>query len=99
MITTEERYEASLARRKSSLGRLLSLVKKDLDQRLTEKLLERGYKNFRPGDVIVEAQNQPVKTPADLEARVDADAKAGKKAELMLVNRGGDLTYVGLRLE
>jgi serine protease Do len=56
-------------------------------------------KNFRPGDVIVEAQNQPVKTPADLEARVDADAKAGKKAELMLVNRGGDLTYVGLRLE
>jgi len=56
-------------------------------------------KNFRPGDVIVEAQNQPVKTPADLETRVDADAKAGKKAELMLVNRNGDLTYVGLRLE
>ncbi|MBS0279722.1 MAG: DegQ family serine endoprotease [Proteobacteria bacterium] len=56
-------------------------------------------KNFRPGDVIVEAQNQPVKTPADLEARVDADAKAGKKAELMLVNRNGDLTYVGLRLD
>ena len=56
-------------------------------------------KNFRPGDVIMEAQNQPVKTPADLEARVDADAKAGKKAELMLVNRNGDLTYVGLRLD
>ncbi|MEO7053441.1 MAG: DegQ family serine endoprotease [Rhizomicrobium sp.] len=56
-------------------------------------------KNFRPGDVIVEAQNQPVKTPADLEARVDADAKAGKKAELMLVNRNGDTTYVGLRLD
>jgi serine protease Do len=56
-------------------------------------------KNFRPGDVIVEAQNQPVKTPAELEARVDADAKAGKKAELMLVNRGGDTTYVGLRLD
>jgi len=49
--------------------------------------------------VIVEAQNQPVKTPADLEARVDADAKAGKKAELMLVNRNGDTTYVGLRLD
>lgn len=53
MSTTEERYEASLARRKSSLGRLLSLVKKDLDQRLTEKLLERGYQNFRPGDMVV----------------------------------------------
>ncbi len=56
-------------------------------------------KNFRPGDVIVEAQSQPVKTPADLEARVESDAKAGKKAELMLVNRNGDLTYVGLRLD
>ncbi len=56
-------------------------------------------KNFRPGDVIVEVQSQPVKSPADIEARVDADAKAGKKVELMLVNRDGDLTYVGLRLD
>jgi len=56
-------------------------------------------KNFRPGDVIVEVQSQPVKSPADAEARVDADAKAGKKVELMLVNRNGDLTYVGLRLD
>ena len=54
---------------------------------------------FDRGDVIVEVQNQPVKTPADIEARVDADAKAGKKAALMLVNRNGDLTYVGLRLD
>ena len=29
---------------------------------------------------------------------VDADAKAGRKIELMLVNRGGDLTYVALKL-
>jgi serine protease Do len=43
-------------------------------------------KNFRPGDVIVEVQSQPVKSPADVEARVDADAN-------------GDLTYVGLRLD
>ena len=56
-------------------------------------------KNFRPGDVIVEVQSQPVKTPDDAEAQVDADAKAGKKVELMLVNRDGDLTYVGLRLD
>jgi DNA-binding transcriptional regulator YhcF (GntR family) len=56
-------------------------------------------KNFRPGDVIVEVQSQPVKAPADVEARVDADAKAGKKVELMLVNRNGDLTYVALRLD
>ena len=56
-------------------------------------------KNFRPGDVIVEVQSQPVKDPADVETRVDADVKAGKKVELMLVSRNGDLTYVGLRLD
>ncbi len=56
-------------------------------------------KNFRPGDVIVEVQSQAVKSPAEVEARLDAEVKAGKKVALLLVNRGGDLTYVGLRLE
>jgi serine protease Do len=56
-------------------------------------------KNFRPGDVIVEVQNQAVKSPDQVEARLQADAKAGKKVELLLVNRGGELTYVGLRLD
>ena len=56
-------------------------------------------KNFRPGDVIVEVQSQPMKSPADIESRVDADVKAGKKVELMLVSRGGEMTYVGLRLD
>jgi len=55
-------------------------------------------KNLRPGDVIVEVAGQVVKTPDDVAKRVDADTKAGKKSLLMLINRGGDLTYVGLRL-
>jgi serine protease Do len=55
-------------------------------------------KNFRPGDVIVQVQNQNVRTPDDVMRRIDADAKAGKKVELMLVNRGGDLAYVALKL-
>jgi serine protease Do len=55
-------------------------------------------KNIRPGDVIAEVQNQPVKSPADVEARLVADAKAGRKVELLLINRGGDLTYVGVPL-
>ena len=57
-----------------------------------------GQQNFRAGDVIVEVQNQPVSTPEDVMKRVDADAKAGKKVELLLVSRGGDLTFVALRL-
>jgi serine protease Do len=55
-------------------------------------------KNLRPGDVIVEVAGQAVKTPDDVVKRVEADAKAGKKSILILINRGGDLTYVGLRL-
>jgi len=54
--------------------------------------------NFRPGDVIVEVQSQPVHTPGEVVQRIDADIKAGRKVELMLVNRGGSLTYIGLRL-
>ena len=55
-------------------------------------------KNLRPGDVIVEVGGVAVKTPEDVVKRVEADAKAGKKVALMLVNRGGDLQYLGLRL-
>ena len=55
-------------------------------------------KNLRPGDVIVQVQNQSVKTPDDVARLIETDAKAGKRVELMLVNRGGDLTYVALKL-
>jgi serine protease Do len=55
-------------------------------------------KNLRPGDVIVEVAGQVVKTPDDVSRKIDADVKAGKKSELLLINRDGDLTYVGLRL-
>jgi serine protease Do len=30
--------------------------------------------------------------------RVEADVKAGRKVDLLLVNRGGDLAYVAIRL-
>jgi serine protease Do len=54
-------------------------------------------KNFRPGDIIVQAQNQPVRSPDDVNKIVDGNAKAGKKVTLLLVSRGGDLTYVAVR--
>jgi serine protease Do len=55
-------------------------------------------KNLKAGDVIVEVASQPVKTPDDVSKKIEGDAKSGKKVELLLINRGGDLTYVGLRL-
>jgi serine protease Do len=57
-----------------------------------------GDKNMRPGDVIVQVQGAPVKTPDDVSKAVDAAAKSGKPVALFLVSRGGDVTYVGLRL-
>ena len=57
-----------------------------------------GDKNLREGDVIVEVQNQKVATPEDVTKRLEADAKSGRKTELLLVNRRGDLQYVGLAL-
>ncbi len=56
-------------------------------------------KNVRAGDVIVEISGQAVNSPDQVSKRLDADVKAGKKVELFLINRGGDLTYVGLRLK
>jgi serine protease Do len=57
-----------------------------------------GDKNMRPGDVIVQVQGAAVKTPADVGKAIDAAAKSKKPVALFLVSRGGDVTYVGLRL-
>ena len=57
-----------------------------------------GDKNFRAGDVIVAVQSQPVHSPDELAKRIDADARAGRKIELMLVSREGQLAYVAMPL-
>ncbi|MBP2303256.1 DegQ family serine endoprotease [Azospirillum picis] len=51
------------------------------------------------GDVIVEAGQEPVATPADLDSRIAKAREAGRKTLLMLVSRGGDLRYVPLPLD
>ena len=56
-----------------------------------------GRKNLRAGDVIVEVQSQPVHSPDEVTKHFEADSKAGKKVELLLVNRNGDLTFVALQ--
>lgn len=59
---------------------------------------EAGQKDFRPGDVIVEVQNEPVSSPKEFAQRIDREKGAGKKVVVMLVNRAGNLTFVGVRL-
>ncbi|HWU27390.1 MAG TPA: Do family serine endopeptidase [Rhizomicrobium sp.] len=57
-----------------------------------------GEKNFRPGDVIIEIESQPVRGPDDVTRHLETDARAGRKIEMMLVSREGVATYVALRL-
>ncbi|HEX3673931.1 MAG TPA: DegQ family serine endoprotease [Rhizomicrobium sp.] len=54
-------------------------------------------KNFRPGDIIIQVQSQTVHSPEEVNKLVDENTKAGKKVVLLLVSRGGDLTYVAVR--
>ena len=55
-------------------------------------------KGIRPGDVIVEVAQQKVVTPEDVDAKVEAEAKAGHAAVLLLINRGGQQNYIGVKL-
>ncbi len=52
---------------------------------------ERG---IEAGDVIVEAGQEPVKTPDELNTRIQEAKDQGRKTVLMLVSRDGDLRYV-----
>ncbi len=57
-------------------------------------------KRLTPGAVIVELQQQPVSSAADLQARIDKLKKEGKKAAVLLVaTADGDTTFVALSLQ
>ncbi|HMI97311.1 MAG TPA: DegQ family serine endoprotease [Micropepsaceae bacterium] len=57
-----------------------------------------GQKNIRPGDVITEVAQQKVISPEEVSAKLDAERKAGHKVVLLQVSRGGELTFIGVRL-
>jgi len=57
-----------------------------------------GEKNIQPGDVIVQVQGNPVKTPDDVAKHLDFARKAGKKVVALLIRRGNDTTYVAVKL-
>ncbi|HXI99809.1 MAG TPA: PDZ domain-containing protein, partial [Micropepsaceae bacterium] len=57
-----------------------------------------GQKNIRAGDVITEVAQQKVTSPDDVSAKLDAERKAGHKVVLLQVSRGGELTFIGVRM-
>ena len=56
---------------------------------------ERGLK---PGDVIMEVQQNEVVSATDVQKQVDAARKADRKNVLMLIQREGGVQYVPLTL-
>jgi len=50
------------------------------------------------GDVITEVAQQKVTSPDDVSVKIDAERKAGHKVVLLQVSRGGELTFIGVRL-
>jgi serine protease Do len=55
-------------------------------------------KGLKPGDVIVEVQQEEVKTPADVQDRVEKLRKSSRKSVLMLVQNSDGLKWVALSL-
>jgi serine protease Do len=56
-------------------------------------------KGLRPGNLIVEAGQREVGTPADLAARVEEAKKSGRKSILLLIDGQNGLRYVPVNLE
>jgi serine protease Do len=56
-------------------------------------------KGVRPGDLIMEAAQEEVKSPDEVSTKIDEAKKFGRKSILLLVERQGDLRFVALRLD
>jgi serine protease Do len=56
-------------------------------------------KGMRVGDVIVEVTQQEVKTPQQIATKIDEARKQGHKSVLLLVEHGGDLHFVVLKID
>ncbi|HEV2300817.1 MAG TPA: PDZ domain-containing protein, partial [Stellaceae bacterium] len=56
-------------------------------------------KGLKPGDVIVEAAQEEIKSAGQVAGRIADARKAGRKSILLLVERRGDLHFVALRLD
>ncbi|KAB2859955.1 MAG: PDZ domain-containing protein, partial [Bauldia sp.] len=60
---------------------------------------QAATKNIRPGDVITEAQQDPVREIKDVEAAIEKVKKAGGKSVLLLVEDAkGDTRFVAVPL-
>lgn len=55
-------------------------------------------KGLKPGDVILEVNQNQVTTPSSVNSFVENARRSGRSSVLLLVNRSGDVRFVALRL-
>ncbi|MCC5992266.1 MAG: Do family serine endopeptidase [Rhodobacteraceae bacterium] len=73
----------------SALGLVVRAVDPDSDA---------AQKGIQPGDLIIEANQQPVSSADDLQQRADDAREAGRRSVLVLLRRGSDPRFVALSL-
>jgi serine protease Do len=56
-------------------------------------------KGVHPGDLIMEAAQEEVKSPGEVSSKIEEAKKSGRKSILLLVERQGDLRFIALRLD
>jgi serine protease Do len=59
---------------------------------------DAASKGLQMGDIITEVAQQPVRSVADFQERVDAAEEAGQKSILLLIRRAGNPRFVALAL-
>jgi serine protease Do len=87
-ITTDLKEKFSLA--DASKGVVVVDVAKDSPA---------AVKGVRPGDLIMEAAQEEVKSPGEVSSKIEEAKKSGRKSILLLVERQGDLRFIALRLD
>ncbi|MBL4720993.1 MAG: DegQ family serine endoprotease [Alphaproteobacteria bacterium] len=70
-------------------GVVITDIKKDSDA---------AEKRLRPGDVIVEVNQEPVKTPGDVARLVESAKEKGRRMVLLLVDQDGDMRFIPVRI-
>ncbi|GIX15666.1 MAG: serine protease [Paracoccaceae bacterium] len=60
---------------------------------------EAFEKGIRPGDVVLEVGQEPVRRPRDVSLRIDDAREAGRKSVLFLVQGQGGPRFVALRID
>lgn len=56
-------------------------------------------KGLQPGTLIVEVNQEKISSPAEIAAKIEEAREAGRRSVLLLVDQGGDLRFVALRIK